>query len=411
VSAPVPERALETSADSPWPVRLLSTKMAAYIDKMPPVWVEGQVIQLVRRPGTTMAYLTLRDADADCSLPVTALTRVLDAIGAPLAEGARVVVHARPTFWAKRGTLQLSAREIRPIGLGELLARIEQLKAALAGEGLFAADRKRPLPFVPRRVGLICGRASAAERDVIDNARRRWPAVEFELREVAVQGPSAASQVTAALVELDALPEIDVIVITRGGGSLEDLLPFSSEPLIRAVAAAHTPIVSAIGHEVDTPLLDLVADVRASTPTDAAKRIVPDLTEELASLDAARERLRRTLRLLLDRQAQGLLAVRSRPSLAQPESMIAIRRDEISAARQGIRLRATANLDRAQDNIRHLTAQVRGLSPAATLRRGYAVVQQCGDGRLVRAPADAPLGAQVRIRLADGELAAVIDSP
>ncbi len=400
---PVPERALDTTAEQPWPVRLLSTKMAQYVAKMPPVWVEGQVVQLVRRPGTSVAYLTLRDADVDFSLSLTATARVLAAIGSDLADGARVVVHAKPTFWEKRGTLQLVADEIRPVGVGELLARIEHLKRLLASEGLLDPRRKRPLPFLPRTVGLVCGRASAAERDVVENARRRWPAVRFAIREVAVQGLQAVTQVVAALRELDADREVDVIVIARGGGSLEDLLPFSNETLLRAVVAAVTPVVSAIGHEVDTPLLDLVADVRASTPTDAASCIVPDVGDELAGLARAGDRLRRAIGQRVEREQGTLTGLRSRPVLADPHTVVEVRAREVDLVLRRARQSLGARLDRATDEVRHLGSQVRALSPAATLDRGYAVVQRA-DRVVVRSPDDVATGERLRVRVAGGEL-------
>ena len=232
--------------------------------------------QLNHRRGSGISFLTLRDTDVNESLPVSIYNKILDA-SAAIAEGDRVVIRAKPTFWRGRGSFQLQADQIRPVGLGDLLARIEQLKRVLAGEGLFDAERKRALPFLPNVVGLICGRDSKAEHDVRVNAAARWPSVKFEVREVAVQGTQAVSQVSAAIAELDAIAEVDVIVVTRGGGSVEDLLPFANETLVRAAAACRTPLVSAIGHETDNPLLDLVADLRASTPTDAAKRIVTDL--------------------------------------------------------------------------------------------------------------------------------------
>ncbi|HEY7720553.1 MAG TPA: exodeoxyribonuclease VII large subunit, partial [Pedococcus sp.] len=213
----LPERAADTTADQPWPVRLLSMRIAEYVEKMSVLWVEGQVVQLNRRPGARTAYLTLRDPDVDMSLSVAIQVNALDAMAAPLTQGARVVLQAKPVFWTQRGSLMLDARQIRPVGVGELLARIEHLKRTLASEGLFAADRKKPLPFLPRTVGLVCGRASAAEKDVVENARRRWPTVRFAIREVAVQGPTAVTEVTAALQELDADPAVDVIVIARGG--------------------------------------------------------------------------------------------------------------------------------------------------------------------------------------------------
>ena len=352
-----------------------------------------------------MAYLTLRDTDVDFSLSVTATARVLDAIGADLVDGARVVVHARPTFWEKRGTLQLTADAIRPVGVGELLAQIEHLKRLLASEGLLDARRKRPLPFLPRTVGLICGRASAAERDVVENARRRWPAVRFAVREVAVQGPQAVTQVVAALRELDADREIDVIVIARGGGSLEDLLAFSNETLVRAVSAAVTPVVSAIGHDVDTPLLDLVADVRASTPTDAASCIVPDVGEELSGLARSRDRLRRAITHRVEREQATLTALRSRPVIADPHTVVDARTREVEGAVHRARQSLAARLDRATDEVRHLRTQVRALSPAATLDRGYAVVQRA-DGAVVRSPDEVSTGELLRLRVAGGELAA-----
>ncbi len=272
---PLPERAADTSAEQPWPVRLLSAKIGEYVDKMSTCWIEGQVVQLNRRPGAGTAYLTLRDTDVDMSFSVSVRTTTLDAMP-PLSPGARVVTQVKPVFWERSGSLQLDARQIRPVGVGDLLARLDQLGRTLAAEGLFDRDRKRALPFLPRRIGVVTGRAGAAENDVVENARRRWPAVVFEIRQVAVQGPTAVTEVMAALAELDRLAEVDVIVIARGGGSLEDLLPFSNEALLRAVAAATTPVVSAIGHDIDRPLLDLVADRRASTPTDAAALVVPD---------------------------------------------------------------------------------------------------------------------------------------
>jgi exodeoxyribonuclease VII large subunit len=402
---PIPERALDTSAEHPWPVRLLTVKIQEYVGRMSPVWVEGQVVQLSQRPGTRTAYLTLRDPDVDMSLSVTVPAVVLERLAAPLAEGARVVVNAKAEFWEKRGTLTLAARDIRPVGVGELLARIEHLKRLLGAEGLFAAERKRRLPFLPRTVGLVCGRASAAERDVVENARKRWPAVRFAVREVAVQGANAVAEVSAAVQDLDRDPAVDVIVIARGGGSVEDLLPFSNETLLRVVSAAYTPVVSAIGHEVDSPLLDLVADVRAATPTDAAKLVVPDVAEQLAGIGRARGRLLRAVQQRVEREQAGLAALRSRPVLARPVTIVEVRETEVQALRGRARGALAGRLDRGADEARHLAAQVRALSPAATLERGYAVVQQ-QDGRVVLDPDQVAADELLRLRLARGELAA-----
>lgn len=405
--AELPARANETTAERPWPVRLLSVKIADYVAKMSPLWVEGQVVQLNRRPGANIAFLTLRDTDTDMSLPVSMPAGVLSGAATPLAEGAHVVVHARPTFWTKRGTLQLNADEVRAVGVGELLARIEHLKRVLAAEGLFDPERRVPLPFLPRVVGLVCGRESKAEHDVVVNARARWPQVEFVVREVAVQGVGAVPQVSRAIAELDADPRVEVIVVARGGGSVEDLLPFSNEAMVRAAAACRTPLVSAIGHETDTPLLDLVADYRASTPTDAAKRIVPDVGEERARVTQARARIRSAVEHRVTREAAGLEQVRSRPVLARPHTMIETREAEVLRARDHARRSLDHALAGAVTSTRALAAQVRALSPAATLDRGYAVVQT-SDGRVVREATEVAAKDSLRIRVSRGELMATV---
>jgi exodeoxyribonuclease VII large subunit len=398
----LPERAADTTAEHPWPVRLLSVKIGDYVEKMSVTWVEGQVVQLTRRPGARTAYLTLRDPDVDMSLSVAISVNALDAMPVPLGQGARVVVQAKPAFWTQRGSFLLDGRQIRPVGVGELLARLEYLKRHLASEGLFDAGRKQPLPFLPRRVGLVCGRASAAEHDVVENARRRWPSVRFELRQVAVQGTTAVSEVTAALAELDAHPEVDVIVVARGGGSVEDLLPFSNETLLRAVAAARTPVVSAIGHDVDTPLLDLVADHRASTPTDAAKAVVPDAAAELRGVGAARDRARRAVAGRLHAERRRLVELRSRPVLADPGAYVRVQREVVATLRVRAHGRVEARVHRARDQVGHLRAQLRTLSPQSTLDRGYAVVSHA-DGRVVRDPAELEPAELLRVLVAGGD--------
>ncbi|MCW1805694.1 exodeoxyribonuclease VII large subunit [Brachybacterium squillarum] len=393
--------AAETTPENPWPLRQLSVKVGEYVSRMSPIWVEGQIVQLNRRPGAGLSFMTLRDVDVDMSFSVPVRENVLRSLPVEPVPGARVVVHAKPTFWNKRGSLQLEADDIRPVGLGELLARLEQLRRSLAAEGLFEASRKQPLPFLPRAVGLICGRESAAERDVVVNAERRWPAVRFAIREVAVQGARAVKEVSAALAELDAAPEVDVIVISRGGGSLEDLLPFSDEQLVRLVAGARTPIVSAIGHEVDTPLIDLAADVRASTPTDAAKRVVPDIQAERDQLTLGRTRLRAAIRTRIDREQSALEAMRSRPVLEDPSSILSGREEEIRSRIALARTLMGSRLDRARDEVVHLGRQVRALSPLATLERGYAVVQT-PDGGILRSPDDSTPGDALSVRVAGG---------
>lgn len=404
----LPETAAETSADRPWPLHVLSEKLKAHIERAPAAWVEGQVIELNKRG--TMCFLTLRDVDAEISLSLTVWGTVLDRLTVPLERGSRVVARLKADFWVKTGRLSMQAWDIRPVGLGDLLARIERLRQELSAEGLFAAHRKRPLPLLPHRIGLITGRDSDAKKDVLRNARLRWPAVEFEIREVAVQGVSAVSQIRSALAELDRMPVVDVIIITRGGGSLEDLLPFSNEDLVRAVSAAATPIVSAIGHEADHPLLDDVADLRASTPTDAAKRVVPDVSEELQRIRQARAQLDRCMDQLMSREAERLTHLRSRPVLAQPNGMVSVRHDDLERLRNRTRMAIEGAVDRETDRISHLRAQVRSLSPQNTLDRGYAVVQN-DEGSVVRNPDEAPPGARLAIRVAEGRFSArAIDS-
>lgn len=395
--------ALNTSAEAPLPVGEVSRLIGGWIDRLGAVWVEGQITQLSRRPGAGVVFLTLRDPSHDISVSVTCFRQVFDRIADVVTEGARVVVLAKPEWYAPRGQLSLRATEIRPVGIGELLVRLELLKKSLAGEGLFALDRKKPLPFLPQLIGLVCGRASAAERDVLENARRRWPAVRFEVRNTAVQGVHAVNQVVQAVKELDDLPDVDVIIVARGGGSVEDLLPFSDEQLIRTVAQCRTPVVSAIGHEPDSPLLDLVADLRASTPTDAAKKVVPDVGEELDRVQQLRDRALRTVRGLLDREERGLAHALGRPSMQQPLRMVDERAAEVDALVGRSRRVLGHLLDRADSELAHTRARVVALSPAATLERGYAVLQR-PDGHVVRSPADAGApGDELRARVSEGE--------
>jgi exodeoxyribonuclease VII large subunit len=396
--------ALETSPDAPAAVRTIANGIASWINQLGAVWVEGQLTDVSIGRGTTTVFGTLRDTDADISLRFTCNRRVFEAVDPPVTDGSRVVVNAKPNFFARRGTLALAVSEIRHVGIGELLARIERLKQLLAAEGLFAAHRKKRLPFLPHTIGLICGRDSAAERDVLENAKRRWPAVAFRVEYASVQGPAAAGEVMLALRKLDADESVEVIVIARGGGSLEDLLPFSDEGLIRAVSQARTPIVSAIGHEPDSPLLDLVADLRASTPTDAAKRIVPDVREELDGVRLLRDRGLRAITSWLDREAHALAAIRSRPALAAPVSGIERRSDEINALVDRSRRTLTHRLDRAADDIAHRLASVRALSPKATLERGYSVLQ-LADGTAVRELAQVAAGDVLQARVTDGRFA------
>ncbi len=394
---------LQTSPEHPAPVRQIATLIAGYIDRLGAVWVEGQIAQLSRRQGMSTVFLTLRDPLGDMSMTVTCHRMVLDAADPPVVEGASVVVHGRPRFYANRGTLSLVADDIRMVGLGELLARLERRRQLLAAEGLFAAERKQRLPFLPRCLGVVTARGSAAARDVVDNARRRWPAVAIELAYASMQGPSCAREVIEALQRLDRHPGVDVLVVTRGGGSMEDLLPFSDEGVVRAVAAARTPVVSAIGHEQDTPLLDLVADVRASTPTDAAKLVVPDVAEELQRIHQLRDRARHRLGTILHHEVAQLAALRARPALADPRHLLDTRVEEVAALLDRARRCQRGRLDRAEDDLGHTRARVRALSPLATLRRGYAVLQD-SEGHVVTDARSVGAGTPLRARLRSGRL-------
>ena len=395
---------LETSAESPVPVRTMLRLVGDWIGKLGRVWVEGQIAELNRRGGTV--FLTLRDPLAAVSVRVICARAVFDAPGSPSpppGPGARVVVWAKPDFNTTRGSFALAAIEVRAVGVGELLARLERLRQELAAEGLFAAERKRRPPFLPRAIGLICGRDSAAERDVRRNAASRWPAVRFRVEQAAVQGSQAVMEIIDALHRLDADPDVDVIIITRGGGSVEDLLPFSDEALIRAVAACRTPVVSAIGHEQDTPILDHVADIRASTPTDAAKRVVPDVAEQLALVTQLRDRARRCLSGLLDREQAWLGAITSRPALADPVREVDRLEEHVEAlSERGMRA-VSACLDHAVRELEHAHARLLTLSPAGTLRRGYAIVQRA-DATVLRSAAGVTPGEKLNVRFAEDQL-------
>ncbi|SHY08559.1 Probable exodeoxyribonuclease VII large subunit XseA [Mycobacteroides abscessus subsp. bolletii] len=400
-----------TSPENPWPVRAVATRVAKWIDRLGQVWVEGQLTQVDVRPGSRTVFMVLRDPAADMSLTVTCPPDMVRNAPVKLTEGTQVVVCGKPTFYTGRGSFSLRLSEIRAVGIGELLARIERLRQLLAAEGLFDARLKRPVPFLPARIGLITGRASAAEHDVTSVATTRWPAVQFAVRNTPVQGPHAVAEIVAALQALDADPSVDVIVLARGGGSVEDLLPFSDETLCRAISACRTPVVSAVGHEPDNPLSDLVADLRAATPTDAAKKLVPDAAAEQALILDLRRRSAQALRNWVQREQRGLDQVRSRPVLADPLRMVSVRQDEIDGARNALRRDVRRLVDMEYQRVEHLTARLTTLGPAATLARGYSVVQRVRDDgtvEVLRTVADAPAGASLRVRVSDGAVTATV---
>ena len=395
----------ETSSESPAPVRVVSEAIKDYVDRLGPIWIEGEISELNERSGM-MAFMRLRDTSVDMSISVMCHKSVIATVK-PLPDNARVVLYAKPSFYTKNGSISFSAREIRQVGVGELLARLEALKNLLAGEGLFDSDRKVALPLLPKVIGLICGRNTDAEKDVVENAKRRWPSVQFEIREVTVQGAAAVSEVSDALRELEANKDVEVIIITRGGGSFEDLLPFSDEGLVRLAASCTTPIVSAIGHEKDAPLLDLVADYRASTPTDAAKRVVPDIAEEIAMIGAMRDRARRTLLNRINVEATQIANFKNRPVMKDPLVLITTRAEIIAGLRDRSNRSFAHQLKLAKEELKQIKARVRALSPQATLDRGYSVVQ-LADGQIVTDPKKLKQGDLLRLRLAKGETQATV---
>jgi len=393
--------------ESPLAVHSVSTMIGEYIARLGTIWVEGQLAEVNPRKGLT--YLSLRDTDRDVSLSLYVASGVMESLATSVEQGARVLVQVKADWWAKRGSMQFKVLQLRAVGIGELMARLEALRNLLAAEGLFNEERKKPLPFLPRRIGLICGQGSDAMHDVIENAKRRWPDVQFEVREVAVQGVNCVRQVSSALTELDAISDIDVIVIARGGGAFEDLLPFSDESLIRVVASVNTPVVAAIGHEEDRPLIDYVADYRASTPTDAARRIVPDVLQEIADLRNSWARIQTLVSTNLNRLKQELELTKNRPALASPATLIEQRLKDNNAARTAIYVQVINFLKLESAHVKGASATLRALSPQGTLERGFAIVRSKA-GEIVRTVSSVPVGTVVKIRFADGETSAEISA-
>ncbi len=388
-------------AESPLAVHSVSTMIGEYIGRLGTIWIEGQLAEVNPRKGLT--YLSLRDTDRDVSLSLYIASGVMDSLATTVEQGSRVLVQVKADWWAKRGSLQFKVLQMRAVGIGELMARLEALRNLLAAEGLFNEDRKKPLPFLPRRIGLICGQASDAMHDVIENAKRRWPDVQFEVREVAVQGVNCVRQVSDALTELDAIPDIDVIVIARGGGAFEDLLPFSDESLIRVVAGIETPVVAAIGHEEDRPLLDYVADYRASTPTDAARKIVPDVLQEISDLRNAQTRLQFLISAGLTRLEQQLALTRSRPALASPATLISQRLTENAGLRSAIHVKVKNLIELETAHLSGAYTTLRALSPQGTLERGFSIVRNANN-KIIKSSAEVSVGEELKVKFAEGDL-------
>lgn len=394
------------TVDEPWGVAMLASKIRGWIDRLGTAWVEGEITQWGVSGGNV--YGKLKDVDEDATISFTIWSSVKTRLPADLKQGDRVIALVKPNYWVKGGTLTMQVFEMRHVGLGDLLERLERLRQKLAAEGLFT--RKKPLPFLPHCIGLITGKDSDAEKDVLRNAQLRWPAVNFRVVHTAVQGERAAGEVTAAIRRLDADPEVDVIIVARGGGDFQNLLVFSDETLVRAAAACETPLVSAIGHEADRPLLDEVADLRASTPTDAAKRVVPDVAEELARVQQARSGMRLRITQRLGHERDRLEQLRTRPVLANPHWLIDTRADELTRHVARGREVVDRRIERAGTSVSELAAQLRALSPQRTLDRGYAIAQ-LPDGSALRDAADAAAGTPLLLTLASGHLTTTVDGP
>ncbi len=358
--------------------------VAVWLQRLPTLWVEGEVTELRRQEAWQTVYFTLKDPDGGACLPASMPRRQFDALRLDLANGERVHVYGRPELWEQKGELRLRALSVERFGLGEHLAALERLKAALAAEGLFAESRKRPLPRLPRRIGLVTGNDAAAKRDVLTAIQGRFPPARVVVAETLVQGRRAAGAMCDALAAVCAQPEVDVVILARGGGGFEDLLPFSDERLVRAIVACPVPVVTAVGHEQDTPLCDLAADRRASTPTAAGRLVVPDLEELLAGLGRSREALARGTRRSLERHAQRL-----------------------SHALERLRRAPALAVERRRARLDQSAARLRALSPRATLDRGYAIVRS--GGSLVRSAASVTAGDAIAVEVADGSFGARVE--
>ena len=405
----LPARAAETTAQNPWPFSVLSEKFHGAVERWPSAWVTGQITQInTRRAGS--AYLTLRDDFEDIAMEVNGFGQFA-AAASQFVQGDRVVIHGKPNVWMKRTSLSLRGDMILRVGSGgSLKAMIDELRKKLKGEGLFDAEHKLPLPEFPQCIGLVCAPQARAEGDVITNVNLRWPAVRFKVVHVHVQGDQCPPEVVQAIAKLDADPEVDVIIVARGGGSFEDLIGFSDERVVRAAYACGTPLISAIGHEDDWTLLDLVADLRASTPTDAAKRVVPDVNEQAQLIANGIERMRLRIRSRVDNETRLIEGYANRPSLTQPHTMLEPHQRRIDESLQRLDIGLRRIIDDAQLTIEKAHASLTALSPQSTLDRGYAVVQRA-DGHVLSDASAAHAGDVITVTLRRGQLGATVNSP
>jgi exodeoxyribonuclease VII large subunit len=358
--------------------------ISTWLQRLPTVWVEGEVTELKRHPRWQSVFFTLKDPSDGACLGVSMPRGQFDGLRLELADGDRVHAYGRPELYAARGEFRLRALSLERFGLGDHLAALERLKRRLASEGLFAAERKRALPLWPRKVGLVTGNDAAAKRDVLSGIQTRFPPAHVVVAETYVQGPRAAGAIVESLGRLCEVPEVDVVVVARGGGGFEDLLPFSDERLVRAIATCPVPVVSAVGHEQDTPLCDLAADVRASTPTAAARLVVPDLGELQERLDRAHGGLGRGARRSLELKTTRLGHVHER-----------------------LRRAPALLVERRRASIEQAAGRLRALSPKATLSRGYAIVR-AGE-TIVRSTEDVESEAHIDVEVSDGRFGARVE--
>ena len=402
----IPVRADQTTPQTPWTISRVAQNFKNYICQLPSFWVEAEIVEYNYRPGTNIAFIVLRDLKEKTSIQAYAFSSTLDKTSQNIQTSAKIVALVKPNFWQNRGTLTLEIKEIKVDGIGEILLKIEQLRKQLEKEGLFDSDRKKPLPFIPKKIGLICGRQAKAKHDVLENTFLRWNA-NFEIREVAVQGQKCVTEVLQALEELQQDKDIQVIVIARGGGSVEDLLPFSDEKLVRTVAQCEIPIVSAIGHETDCPLLDFVADYRASTPTDAAMKIVPSFAEEKELIEKANTTLCTRIQMIMSKEKQLFENLANRPCLINPKNIIEKQEILIDQHIYALRTQAQKCIQLQTQKIMSLDAKIQALSPKSTMQRGYSITTD-SQGVIIKSLKQVNENQDINLHFYDGHTKAQI---
>lgn len=399
----LPRFARDTTPENPWPVSLLSQHFHDAVERWPAAWIEGQIIEInARRTGTV--YLTLRDSFQEVSISALGFGAFAQKARA-FQQGDRVVMHGQADLWVKSTRLSFRADDIRRIGSGGIKEQIDELRKKLKGEGLFDESNKVPIPEFPTTIGIVCGPGARAEGDIITNVNLRWPIVNFAVKYAHVQGPQCPAEVVQAIQELDADPTVDVIIVARGGGSFEDLIGFSDERVVRATAACVTPIISAVGHEDDWTLIDLASDMRASTPTDAAKRVVPDVREQQQLVASAIGTMSMRMRAMVDNESRLIEGYVNRPSLTHPQTMVESHERDIADAVRAMRIGLTRIVDDAQMHVEKLKATLTALSPQSTLDRGYAVLQNA-SGHVVDDAGDVHVGDELTITLRHGTVVA-----